>query len=188
MLSFEIRNTTVHLLPLLMAFLIAVIGGVFHARLLSKRNRDIVELCQAGKYNDSIVLAQKQLNYYKRKLKTQNTKSVMERIYLHIAISYFGLSNDEQFIHNMTQVTDLNPEKHFWLALFYLTKDELDEFEKEYEILTSIRANKKYLSYLSCMRESLEFDDVETQTALSALKSILNFKLLQDISQIITTG
>ena len=92
MLSFKIGNTTVHLLPLLIVFLIAIIGAVLHAFLLSRKNNELVKLCQIGKYNESIILAQKQLNYYHRTLKNRNTKSVMDMIYLHMAISYLGLS------------------------------------------------------------------------------------------------
>lgn len=183
MLSFEIGNTTVYLWPLLIAFLIAIIGAVFHALILSKRNRKIVKLCQIGKYNDSIVLAQKQLNYYTRTLKNRNTKSAIETINFYIAISYLGLSNDEQFTHHMTQVTDTNSEKHFWLALFHLTKHEFTEFQTEFDKLKSMHVNENYLSYLSSIRKLQECDDVEARTKLSELKSILNFKVLHDISQ-----
>lgn len=187
MLSFEIGNTTVHLLPLLIVFMIAIIGAIFHAFLLSMRNKELVKLCQIGRYNDSIILAQKQLKYYHRTLKNRNTKSVMEMIYLHLAISYLGLSNDEQFIHNITQITDANPEKHFWLSLFYLTKYESVKFQIQYEILESMCANENYLSYLSSVKKLQECDDADSRNTLLILNTKLNFKLLQDISQKIIT-
>lgn len=183
MLSFEIGNTTVHLLPILVVFIIAIVGTIFHTILLSKRNKKITELCRIGKYNDSITLAKKQLNYYQRTLKNKNTKSLMEMIHLHTAISYLGLSNDEQFIHNIAQVTDKNSEKHFWLALFYLTKKDCTEFQTQYEILSSAHINENYLSYLSSIKKLQECDNADAINTLSALKSKLNYKLLQDISQ-----
>lgn len=183
MLSFEIGNTTVHLLPLLIVFLIAIIGAILHAFLLSKKNKELAKLCQIGKYNESIILAQKQLNYYHRTLKNRNTKSVMEMIYLHMAISYLGLSNDEQFIHTMTQVADTNPDKHFWLALFYLTRYDSAKFQTQCDILKSMCANENYLSYLSSIKKLQESNDADARNTLLTLNTKLNFKLLQDVSQ-----
>ncbi len=151
--------------------------------MLSKRNKELTELCRNGKYNDSIALAKKQLNYYQHTIKSKSTISVIEMIYLHVAISYLGLSDDEQFIHNIEQVAEANPEKHFWLALFYLTKKDSTEFQTQYEILSSTCINKNYLSYLSSVKKLQESKDADAQIALSALKSKFNFKLLQDISE-----
>jgi len=176
----------VHLLPfiiVLLAWLLAIAGGIFFAILLSNRNKKIAELCRAGKYTDSIVLAKKQLNYYQRTLKNKNTKSVIETIYLLLAISYLGLSNDEQFIHNITQIDDDNSEKHFWLALFYLLKKDLTKFQTQYDILSSKSINENYLSYLSSIKKLQECDDADARVILSDLKSRLNFKLLQDIAE-----
>lgn len=183
MLSFEIGNTTVYLWPVLVVFVIAIIGTILHAVLLLKRNKELAKLCRIGQYNDSIALAKKQLNYYQRTLKTKSTKSVMDMIYLHIAVSYFGLSNDEGFIHNVEQVTDKHPEKHFWLALFYLTKKDYMGFQTQYEILYSAHINENYLSYLLSIKKLQECDDADAKNTLSTLTSKLNFKLLQDISQ-----
>lgn len=183
MLSFEIGNTTVHVLPLLIVLFIAIIGVAFHAILLSRRNKELVKLCQIGKYNDSIILAQKQLNYYRRTLKNRHTGSVMEMMYLHIAISYFGLLNDEQFVHNIAQINEENLEKHFWLALFYLTKYESNEFQTQYDILETMHVNENYLSYLSSLKKLQECDDSDARNTLLTLTPKLNFKLLQDISQ-----
>lgn len=183
MLSFKIGNTTVHLWPVIVIFLIAIVGAVIHAILLFNRNKKMVELCRTGEYSGSIALAQKQLNHYRNTLKNKNTKSAMEMIYLHLAISNLGLSNDEEFIHNITQVADDNTEKHFWLSLFYLLKNDSTSFQKHYDILSFRNANANYLSYLLSIKQLQEHDDSDARVVLSTLKSKLNFKLLQDISQ-----
>lgn len=183
MLLFKIGNTTVHLWPLIIVFLIALIGVAIHAILLYKKNRRIMELCRAGEYKDSITLAEKQLNYYQRTLKNKNTKSVMELLYLYLAISNLALSNDEQFIHNITQVDDKISDKHFWLALFYLRKNDSANFQIHYDVLSVKEANADYLSYLTSINKLQEKDDIAARSVLVALHPKLNFKILQDISK-----
>lgn len=130
------------------------------------------------------IAIKKQMNYYQQHtLKNKNTKSAVDMIYLTIAVSYLGLSNDDQFLHNIAQVTDKNPEKHFWLALFYLTKKHSTEFQTEYEILSSSHMNENYLLYLSSINKLQECNDADARNTLLTLKSKINFKLLQDTAQ-----
>ena len=69
MLSFKLGNTTVHLWPLIVVLLVVVLGVIIRAVWLSNRNKKMIELCRAGKYNQSISIAAKQLNYYQRVIK-----------------------------------------------------------------------------------------------------------------------
>lgn len=183
MLSFEIRNTTVHLWPIIIVFLIALVGVVIHTILLSKNNRRVVELCRAGEYKNSITLAEKQLNYYQRTLKSRSTKSAIELLYLHLAISNLAISNDEQFIYNITQIDDEVFDKHFWLALFYLQKKDLANFQTHCDILYVRKANANYLSYLNSINKLQVSDDIDARAVLSTLQTKFNYRLLQDISK-----
>lgn len=186
MFSFKLGNTTIYLWPLILVFLIGIWGVIIRASLLSAKNKKMIKLCRIGEYDESIVIASKQLNYYRRVLtvsKNKNTKSIAEMLYLHLAISYFGLSNDNLFIQNIFFVSDDNSEKHFWLALFYLLKNDSDEFQIHYDILSSKRNISDYLSYLSALKQYQKSSDSDARDILSALYSKLNFKLLKDISQ-----
>ena len=183
MFSFKIGITTVNLWPLIIIFLIEIIGAMFYAIFRFKRNKKLMELCRTGEYNDSIVLAKKQLNHYSNLLKNKKTKIVIEMIHLHLAISYLGLSNDEQFIHNIAQVADGNLGKHFWLALFYILKKDQTQYQTQYRILSSKGMNENYLTYLSSLNKLQECDDADARAAISALNEELNIKLLYDISQ-----
>ena len=186
MLSFKLGNTTVHLWPLIVVLLVAVLGVIIRAVWLSNLNKKMIELCRAGKYNQSISIAAKQLNYYQRVIKLSkngHTKSIMDILHLYLAISYFGLSNDNLFIQNISLVDENNSEKHFWLALFYLLKNNLNEFQQHYDILSSKEISADYLSYLTALKKHQEGNDSEARDALSALYSKLNFSLLKDISK-----
>lgn len=185
MLSFELGNTTVHLWPLMIVLLVCVLGVIIRIFLLSNQNKKVAKLCRIGKYNESIFIAQKQLNYYERVIKlskNKNAKSMMDILHLYLAISYFGLSNDNLFIQNIFLVDDDNAEKHFWLALFHLLKNNLNEFQQHYDILSSKEISADYLSYLTALREHQEGNAAEAHDVLFALYSKLNFKLLKDIS------
>lgn len=185
MFSFKVGYVTVDFTPLVIAFFVAIVGGILYKFFLSKRNKKLAELCCKGEYSDLIVLAEKQLNHYQfpLRIKKKHTKFMIETIHLFLAISYFALSNDELFIHNMTQVADNNPEKHFWLALFYLLKKDLINFQAQYDILSSKCINENYLLYLTSIEKLQEGDDADARIVLSSLKPKLNYKLLQDISQ-----
>ena len=185
MLSFEVGNTTIHLWPLIIVLLVGALGVIIRAFWLSNQNKKIADLCHAGKYNESIFIAQKQLNYYERVIKlskNKNAKSMMDILHLYLAISYFGLSNDDLFIQNISLLDDDNAEKHFWLALFHLLKNNLNEFQQHYDILSSKEISANYLSYLTALKKHQEGNDAEARDVLSALYSKFNFKLLKDIS------
>lgn len=188
MFSFKIGIATFDFGPLIVVFLIAIVCAVFNAIFLFKRNKRIVELCRAGEYKDSIALAEKQLNVYGRTfcgrtVQNKNTKAVVETIHECLAISYLGLGNDEQFIHNIEQISDEKLEKHLWYALFYLLKKDSAKFQTHYDSLSLRGASETILTYLSSIHKLQECEDADARATLTVLHSKLNVKLLQDISE-----
>lgn len=186
MLSIKLGNTTIYFWPLVLVFAIAVVGFVIRVFWLSNTTKRMIKLCRTGKYRESIVIASKQLNYYERILivsKNKNTKATVDILYLYIAISNLGLHNDNMFIQNIHSVSENNYEKHFWLALFYLLKNDLDEFQNHYDTLSSKHVNPNYLVYLSALKQYREDSDSGAGDILSDIYSKLNFELLKTISQ-----
>ena len=189
MLSFTMGNTTIHLWPLMILLVIATVLCILRVFSLQHTNKKIVRLCRAGESDMAIALATKQLNYYRRVLamsKNKNTSAVVDMLYLCIAISYLGLANDSLFIQYIGSVSEENIEKHFWLALFYLLKDNVDEFQLHYGILLTKPLNPDYTSFLLVLKQYRENGSPASRESLIALRPKLKFKLLQDLSDGIT--
>lgn len=192
MFTFKIGHTTVHIWPFIIVLFITILGFFISIRFVYRRSKKIVTFCREGEYEKSISLASKQLHYYQRLLKKdilgksgkRNANSMIENLSIYLAISHLGLSDDEQFIQNMDRVNDENSAKHFWLALFYLIKNNFTDFQTHFDILSSENVSSDSLSYLTSIKTLKECNhDPDARDVLSALYSKLDFKLLKDISE-----
>ncbi len=131
MLSFQIGNTTVNLLPLLIFILvvcpvIALLTGIIKA----KQIKSMKKLCQSGDYEKSILLANKLIPYYTRSYKLyriKRTKLDIEAFNIWLAISYLGLSKYDMFWNHINKVEQQKNLKYCWIGVYYILQKEIEQ-------------------------------------------------------------
>ena len=107
MLSFQVGNTTVHLLPTLIWVAIVLMVFVVSLFTIKKQIASMKRLCQNGEYEKSIALASKLLTRYTISYKLfrgKNVKLSIEHFHSWLAISYLGLSNYDLFWEHINQI------------------------------------------------------------------------------------
>lgn len=184
MFTIQINNTTIHLWPLFIVLIIAIICGVIRMFIQTRASRLLVKSCQTAQYEKAIKIGKRMLKSYEQIYSFQKTKQVRQAINtlnIYLSISYYGISQYELFLKHIRMVEDSIPEKHFWLALYYLVENDVDAFEKAYDVLGSQNISSNYLMYLNAVQLKKEGKCDEAGKIMHELYPKLNYAILKEL-------
>lgn len=193
MFTKTIGNTTIHFGPLIIfAMLLGTILllQVIRSIVLEQKFKKIIKYMSSGNYSDipqiGESLLSKYLNYTNR-IKTRTLLSKIEYLNFALAVSYFALSNDERFLNKIHKLNQSPDVKEFWLSLYFLQKEDFEEFKAHSNQITcsdetyinrtylnaycSFKQHQKNLAYESM---SLIFDSLKHPILKDLAKSVLS--------------
>lgn len=193
MFTKTIGNTTIHFGPLIIFGILLgtiLLIQVVRSIVLEHKFKNIVNYLQNGDYNRIVQIGESLLNKYDTHAKKIKTKALLSRIeYLNfaLAVSYFALSNDEGFLSKIYMLNQSHDIKEFWLSLYFLRKDDLEEFKTHFDQITCSEEtyiNRTYLNAycffkqnrndLACESMSIVFDSLKHPILKDIAKSILS--------------
>ena len=184
MFTIQINNTTIHLWPLFIVLIIAIICGVIRMFIQTRASRLLVKSCQTAQYEKAIKIGKRMLKSYEQTYSFSKKKQVRQAINtlnIYLSISYYGISQHELFLKHIRMVEDSIPEKHFWLALYYLVENDIDAFEKTCDVLASQNGSPNYLVYLNAVKLYKDGNCAEAEKIMQQISPKLNFVILKDI-------
>lgn len=193
MFTKTIGNTTIHFGPLILFGIILgtiLIIQVVRSIVLEHKFKNIVNYLQNGDYGRIVQIGESLLNEYDTHTKKIKTKALLSKIeYLNfaLAVSYFALSNDEGFLSKIYMLNQSPNIKEFWLSLYFLRKDDLEEFKTHFDLISCTEEtyiNRTYLNAycfykqnqndLACESMSVVFDSLKHPILKDIAKSILS--------------
>lgn len=184
MFTIQINNTTIHLWPLFIVLIIAIICGMIRIFMQTRASRLLVKSCQTAQYEKAIKIGKRMLKSYEQTYSFSKKKQVRQAINtvnIYLSISYYGISQHELFLNHIRMVEDSIPEKHFWLALYYLVENDMDAFEKVYDVLVSQNISSDYLMYLNAVQLKKEGKCDEAGKIMYELYPKLNYAILKEL-------
>ena len=144
-MSITIGNTTIYFWPLIVTLVIAVIASFLFTLYLSLRVRKVRKSFEAGVYDKTIIDGEQLLKTY------QKLVNGIENLHFVLAVSYFSAMNWECFLSHINSLSLYPDVKNFWLSLYYIFQDNLDEAQLYYEKISRIDKNKTSFSYLESL-------------------------------------
>ena len=192
MFTKTIGNTTIHFGPLIVfgvligtILLIQVIRSI----VLEHKFKAIVNCLQNGNYSHIVQNGESLLNDYDNYTKRIKAKALLSKIeYLNfaLAVSYFAFSNDDGFLSKIYKLDQSPDIKEFWLSLYFLRRDDFEEFKIHFNQITcsdETYINRTYLNAyclfkqnqkdLACETMSEVFDSLKHPVLKDLAKSIL---------------
>lgn len=184
MFSFQVGNTTVHLLPILVWVAVVLIVLVVSAFSKKRQIDSMAKLCQNGEYEKSILLANKLLVSFTRSYKLYRGKNVglnIERFHIWLAISYLGLSNYDLFWEHINQVEQQKNIADTWIAAYYILQKDLEQMKHYGEKIEATDQTENTRTLLLGVILCEEGKTNEGKEILSALLPKINFALTKQI-------
>ena len=185
MFSFEIGNTTVHLLPLLIfAFIILPAIALITAFVKTKQINSMKRLCQSGDYGGSIALGNKLIKYFTRGYKiyrVKRTKLSIEAFHVWLAISYLGSAKYDMFWDHINKVEQQQNLKYCWICTYYILQKDIEQVKHYKEKIEPTEEMKDTLKLLSGIVMCEEGKADEGKAILSEILPKLNFELTKQI-------
>lgn len=135
MLAKQIGNVTVHFEPLIVVLITALVLYCGIALLLKYRGKKITKSFESGNYDSILIEGEKLLKIYQRYAKRythKNTLAWIEYLNFVMAVSHFSKKNYESFFNHINALTQNNNIKQFWLSLYYLQINDLDNANVHY--------------------------------------------------------
>ena len=185
MFTKQIGNVTVHFEPLIAFLVVVMVVFVFIALSLSIRGKKIRRAFECGEYDkvlkDGERLLRTYLNYAKR-YKHRNTIAWIEYLHFSLAISNLALMNWEPFLNHINALSQHNDVTSFWLSLYYILQDNLDEARSYYNKIAQTEENATNISFLDCL---IWFNKGDVDLAKNKMKDtypLLKHPVLKDIA------
>ena len=188
MLSTQIGNVNVHFEPLIA---VAILFGailLFHiirTIILEIKCNQISKDILAGNYDDIIKSGEKVLKIYKKnhsKLSTKVLAAKIESLNFALAVSYFAKSNDNLFLEHINDLKQNNSTKAFWLALFYLQKEDFETAKTLYDEIESCDKNHTIITFLDSYLSYKQGNLTMAREKMAEIHSTLNHVVLKQIA------
>lgn len=185
MLSFQIGNTTVHLLPLVIfIFVVLPVIVLFTGIIKTKQINSMKKSCQSGDYEKSILLANKLITYYTRSYKLYRVKRIkleIETFHVWLAISYLGLSRYDMFWESINRVEQHLNLKYAWIGTYYVLKKDVKQVNIYKDKIEPTEEMKNTLALFTGVVLCEEGKVSEGKEILSEILPELNFALTKQI-------
>ena len=172
MFTKQIGNVTVHFEPLIIFLVVVMVVFVFVALSLSVRGKKIKRSFESGEYDKVLKggerLLKTYLNYAKR-YKHRNTLAWIEYLHFSLAVSNLALMNWESFLNHINSLSQYDDVKNFWLSLYHIYQDNLDEALSYYDKIAQTEENTTNISFLDCL---ICFNQGDVDLAENKMKDI----------------
>lgn len=184
MFSFQVGNTTFHLLPLMVSIFIlfAIFAFSFILRLVQLKS--MKKLCLAGEYEKSILLAKKLLKFYTRSynlFRGKSTRSSIEGLHIWFAINYLGLSKYDMFWEHINKVDEQKDIKYSWIATYYVFQKDVEQIKHYARKIEQTEEMKNTVALLNGVILCEEGKTDEGKRILNLLLPKLSFALTKQI-------
>ena len=184
MFSFQVGNTTIHLLPILVWVAVVLMVFVVSLFTIKKQIASMKKLCQNGEYEKSIALANKLLTRYTISYKLfrgKNVKLSIEHFHGWLAISYLGLSNYDLFWEHINQIEQQKNIADTWIVAYYILQKDLERMKYYEEKIEATDQTENTRTILRGVILCEEGKINEGKEILSALLPKINFALTKQI-------
>ncbi len=186
MLTIQVGNVNIHFLPIILYAVILFIIVAIRTIRLWKQYTQLMKDCQEARYGRTITTATKLMRYYRRCQKIFSTKKIktsIEVLNIYLAISYWGMSDDQLFLQHMQCVGDSFAAKHFWLALYDLLNDKPEEASAHYHAMIPNEETQVSLDFLDGIMLYKQGNTEEAKNKLERLYPKLHYVLLKEIAK-----
>ncbi len=183
-MSITIGNTTIHLEPFIYLLNFLIIFTLLYVAFWRIKAIGFKKSFTSGDYKSAIKSGNSLLNYYKRSpIKTSNIKGWIEALNLTLAVSYFAEKNDELFLKHINIFNQNADTKNFWLALYYLKKENISEAQKYFDCIAPSDNTRVITEYYSAMLLSKQGENEEARERMKAVYPELNHKILKQMAE-----
>lgn len=188
MLSKTIGNVTIYFEPLI------IYGGLIAIILLVQLVRSIIivirfrKVCKNvldGKYDDVIKIGTKLLHTYKkynRRLRTKQLADRIEKVNFYLSVSYFSTSDDVQFLSHINELITYVNIKEFWLALFYLQKEDFETAQTHYDLIACDETTYVARTFLDALKSYKKQEVSIAKKKMAEVVNELNYPILKQIA------
>ncbi len=185
MFTKQIGNVTVHFEPLIIFLAVVMAVAVFSALSLSVRGKKIKRAFELGEYDkvlkDGERLLKTYLNYAKR-YKHRNTIAWIEYLHFSLAVSNLALMNWEPFLNHINALSQHNDVKSFWLSLYYILQNNLEEASSYHDMIAQTEENATNISFLDCLIWYNKGDVDLAKNKMKGIYPLLKYPVLKDIA------
>ncbi len=184
MLSFQIGNTTVHLLPLIHFLVICAAIILVTGIIKIKQTNSMKKACQSGDYEKAILLANKLITYYTRGYKlyrAKRTKMEIEALHIWLAIAYLGASKYEMFWDSINKVEQYQNLKYTWIGTYYILKKDIEQVKIYKDKIEPTEEIKNTLAFFTGVILCEDGNLNKGKEILSEVLPELNFALTKQI-------
>ena len=186
-------KVTVHFEPLIacgVLFGAILAWKTIHSVILELKSRKLAKHLSDGNYSLVICNGEKLLRAYQKYNARLSFKTLVARIeYFNfaLAVAYFAVSDDNQFLNHITAMIKYSDIKEFWLCLFYLQKNEFDIAKKHYDNMaysTDTYVNRTFLdAYYAYKKQEGETAKEKMTEVMNQLKHPILKKIAEEIVQ-----
>lgn len=155
MFTKEFENVTVHFGPIIVIIVATFIVYSIAALFLRYRGKKVIKAFVSGNYDVVLIDGKKLLKTYQgyaKRYKHRNTLSWIEYLNFALAVAHFSMKNDEQFLKHINDFTQNYDIKEFWLALYYLQKEDFENAEEHYAKISITEEPSTNITYLDSIK------------------------------------
>ena len=154
MLIKQIGNVIVNFEPIIIFFVIIMIVYFLIALSLNIRGKKVRKFFEAGAYDKVLIDGERLLKTYQKyakRYKHKNTIAWIEYLHFSLAVSNFSTMNWNCFLNHINSMLQYGDVKNFWLSLYYICQNNLNEAQTYYDNITQTEENATNISYLDCL-------------------------------------
>ena len=160
MLTKQVGNVEVHFGPLIIVAVGTLLYLLSLALLLILRWNKMTKAFIIGDYRSALVIGKKLLRTSEKsnkRKKPKKTRPFDEQLHFVLAVSHFSEKNYEQFLHHINALTQYRDVKEFWLSLYYLCQNDLDNAKLYYASISKSNDTLSSRTYLESMMLYVEY-------------------------------
>lgn len=186
-MSVKIGNVTIDFVPFIVCVAIIIIVSLVFRLYLLFHMRKVRKSFEAGAYDKAITDGERFLKTYKNIDKSYKHKykymiDEIEYLDFALAVSNFALMNWDCFLSHINSMSQYSDIKNFWLSLYYICQDNLDEAQTYYDNIAQTEANATNLSYLDSMICYKHGDVDSAKAKMECIYSELKHPILRDLA------
>ena len=185
MFTTQIGNVTVHFELLIIVFIITMIVYFMLALSLIIRGMKIRKSFEVGAYDKVLKDGEKLLKTYQKfakRYKHKNTIAWIEYLQFSLAVSNFSIMNWDGFLSHINSMSQYDDTKNFWLSLYYIYQDNLNDAQTYYDNIARNEENTTGISYLECLICYKQGDIDLAKTKMKDIYPKLKYPVLKQIA------
>lgn len=181
-MSIQIGKVTIYFFPFIILLAIFVVEFIVVTLSANRRAKKIVKFFHAGEYDKVIENGEKLLKSCRKSAKSQKGMKAIANLHLMLAISNFSMMNLDDFFVHITFASPYHQAKDFWLSLYYICQDNLEEAQKYYDHIDQTEENKVSITYLESLICYKQGDITSATEKMREVYQKLNYPVLKRIA------